>query len=162
MIGLYPWMKRITYWPQLFLGLTMNMGLIIGIYTVGLNLEVGIISMYAGMISWTFGYDTIYGFQDMEDDILIGIKSTTFKVRASPKIFIAIVYGVSIFLWLLAGKVMGLLPFYYLGIGSIFILFLWQILTLEPDNAANCLIRFRSNQWISVLLFLSIILKDKQ
>jgi len=159
MIALYPWMKRITYWPQLFLGLTMNMGLVIGIYAVGLNLDVGIISMYAGMISWTFGYDTIYGFQDMEDDILVGIKSTTFKVRAAPKSFVTTVYGASIFLWLIAGKVMGLSPFYYLGISSIFILFLWQVLTLESNNAANCLMRFRSNQWVGVLLFLSIIIK---
>lgn len=154
MIVLYPWMKRITYWPQLFLGFTMNMGFLIGWSAMEEAVNAGMFLLYFGMVSWTLGYDTIYGFQDMNDDVLIGVKSTSIKVRHVPQKFIAFVYSLAALSWISAGVLMRLPFAYYIGLFSILILFCWQIVTLNPQNPSNCLKRFQSNQWVGILLWL--------
>ena len=91
----YPFMKRITYWPQLFLGLTFNWGMIMA-YTAILDLiSIQIILLYISAIFWTLGYDTIYGLQDIADDEIIGIKSTAIKFKNNIKIFVGICYSIT-------------------------------------------------------------------
>ena len=88
----YPLMKRYTYWPQLFLGVTFNYGLILGWTSINNNIDLIIIIFYLGAIFWTLGYDTIYGFQDLQDDEIIGLKSTSIKFKGKSKLFLLICY----------------------------------------------------------------------
>ena len=99
----YPLMKRFTYWPQLFLGITFNYGLLLG--WTSINEEISLIPMifYLGAIFWTLGYDTIYGFQDIEDDEIIGVKSTSIKFKQNPKIFLSICYFIFTLLFVITG-----------------------------------------------------------
>lgn len=150
MILAYPWMKRITYWPQLFLGLTMNMGFVMGWAASGAAFRWQAACIYAGLVAWTLGYDTIYGFQDMEDDATIGVKSAALKVNKNPKMFLYGAYGVALLSWLAAGvSAPGLL-----AIGA---LLYWQVHTLNINDATNCLMRFKSNQYVGILLWLALI-----
>ena len=93
----YPLMKRFTYWPQLFLGVTFNYGLILG--WTSINPEINLIPLifYCGAIFWTLGYDTIYGFQDIKDDEIIGLKSTSIKFKSNPYVFLFICYSIFFF-----------------------------------------------------------------
>ena len=93
----YPFMKRITYWPQLFLGLTFNWGIIMGWTSVMNNISVEPIILYLGAIFWTLGYDTIYGLQDINDDEIVGIKSTSIKFKNNVKIFVGTCYTLCVF-----------------------------------------------------------------
>jgi 4-hydroxybenzoate polyprenyltransferase len=158
MIAAYPWMKRITYWPQLFLGFTMNMGFLIGWIAVDGSINIVMFLLYLGMVSWTLGYDTIYGFQDINDDALIGVKSSSLKVQHAPKRFLAYSYSATIVSWISAGILMNVSFVYYLGVFFIFVLFFWQIFTLNPKNPSNCLKRFQSNQWVGIVLWGAVIL----
>ena len=88
----YPLLKRYTYWPQLFLGITFNYGLILGWTSINGSLDIIAITLYMGAIFWTLGYDTIYGFQDIKDDEIIGIKSTSIKFKNNPNIFLFLCY----------------------------------------------------------------------
>ena len=88
----YPYMKRFTYWPQLFLGITFNYGFILGWTAIYENLNIIPLIFYFGAIFWTLGYDTIYGFQDIKDDEIIGVKSTSIKFKNNPKNFYLICY----------------------------------------------------------------------
>ena len=88
----YPLMKRITYWPQLFLGITFNYGLILGWTSIEEQINIVPLIMYFGAIFWTLGYDTIYGFQDIKDDEIIGVKSTSIKVQKKSKILFKTCY----------------------------------------------------------------------
>lgn len=156
----YPWMKRITYWPQLFLGFTMNMGFLIGWAAMDETINSGALLLYLGMVSWTLGYDTIYGFQDMSDDALIGVKSASIKMQGAPKIFVGIVYAITALSWIISGVLMSFSLVYYLGLGSVALLFFWQVITLNSKDPVNCLHRFQSNQWVGILLWLSLIMNN--
>ena len=90
----YPLMKRFTYWPQLFLGITFNYGLILGWTSINAGIDIIPITFYLGAIFWTLGYDTIYGFQDIKDDEIIGLKSTSIKFKSNPIIFLYICYTI--------------------------------------------------------------------
>ncbi len=157
MIVVYPWMKRITYWPQLFLGFTMNMGFVIGMCAVEAQLSLSVVLMYLGMVAWTLGYDTIYGFQDMEDDALIGVRSSSLKTQKYPKLFLSVCYGSSLLMWAGAGFLLlgGKLTLLLLGV--IVGLLIWQVFTLKVDVPVNCLRRFKSNRWVAILLFLMLL-----
>ena len=99
----YPLMKRFTYWPQLFLGITFNYGLLLGWTSVNGEISIIPIILYLGAIFWTLGYDTIYGFQDIEDDEIIGVKSTSIKFKQNPKIFLSICYLIFTLLFVVTG-----------------------------------------------------------
>lgn len=157
-IAAYPWMKRITYWPQLFLGFTMNMGFIMGFVSVTPSLNYTYLLIYLGMVAWTLGYDTIYGFQDMNDDVLIGIKSSTFKLKHSPRLCVSLIYTVSSALWLCSGILLGTQGAFFAILGIITLILGWQALTLNPNDPSNCQIRFKSNQWVALLLWLALTL----
>ena len=88
----YPLMKRFTYWPQLFLGITFNYGLVLGWTAIQGEINIVAIIFYLGAIFWTLGFDTIYGYQDIKDDEIIGVKSTSIKFKKKPKLFLSICY----------------------------------------------------------------------
>ncbi len=156
--ALYPLMKRITYWPQLFLGITFNAGVLMGWVSQGKDLNLTCFLLYGGAILWTIGYDTIYAYQDCDDDLLIGVKSSALKVKNHAKLFLGGVYAGSIFLFYGFGERMHLNFFYK---GACFLVaahFLKQVMTLDINNARDCLKKFKSNVWIGLILFLGLVL----
>ena len=155
----YPLMKRITYWPQLFLGITFNYGLVLA--WVSINGEISIIPIifYLGAIFWTLGYDTIYGFQDIKDDEIIGVKSTSIKFKNDPKKFLFISYCMFIISLFLIGILMNFKMYYFLFmIVPILHLLVYQIKKLDTDVPLNCLIKFKSNNFLGLIIFINILI----
>lgn len=157
LVFLYPWMKQFTYWPQLFLGLTFNIGILMGWLCLGHPFSPIPFLFYGGAILWTIGYDTIYAFQDKEDDLLAGIKSSAIVVASAPRIFLGFTYGVTLTLWTIGGITAQLKTPYWIFLGFIMMHFLWQIFSLKENNGRNCLKRFESNAQIGIFLFLGIV-----
>lgn len=153
----YPWMKRITYWPQLFLGLTFNIGILMGWLSVNKNLSLIPFLFYGGAILWTLGYDTIYALQDAEDDLFAGVKSTTLIVSSFLKLFLSLVYFGAVVSWGIGGALLGLTWTFWIFLSLISFQFLWQIVTLKDKDGKNCRKRFESNISIGGLLFLGIV-----
>jgi len=154
----YPLMKRFTYWPQLFLGITFNYGLILGWTAIKGQIDVVTIIFYFGAIFWTLGYDTIYGFQDIKDDEIIGLKSTSIKFKNKPRKFLLICYSIFLLNLLITGYLMKLSSFFYL----IFILiilqmFYFQLKKLNIKNSLECLAIFKSNNLLGLLVLISLI-----
>ena len=156
----YPFMKRITYWPQLFLGLTFNWGIIMAWAAVNNNISHEIIALYISAIFWTLGYDTIYGAQDMKDDEIIGVKSTSIKFKENMKVFVSSSY----FLTLI---ILGYLFYNELGINILsffFMLFaislLFQLILFEQTKPDKCLMAFKMNNFSGLILFLGILSKN--
>ena len=152
----YPFMKRITYWPQLFLGLTFNWGIIMAWAAINSGISYEIIMLYASAIFWTLGYDTIYGAQDMKDDEIIGIKSTTIKFKKNIKLFIASNYSLTflILLYLFNNRI-GFNLFtilFFIFISSL----IFQIIKFNISKPSVCLSLFKSNNLTGLILFLSI------
>ena len=155
----YPLMKRITYWPQLFLGITYNIGLILGWVSIKNNLDLIPIIFYIGAIFWTLGYDTIYGFQDIEDDERIGIKSTSIKFKNNAKKFLITCYSFFIISILATGYLMDFNTFFYIGLILIFThLFLYQIKLFNSKDANSCLKIFKSNNLIGMLILFNLLI----
>jgi len=155
----YPLMKRFTYWPQLFLGITFNYGLILAWISIQGEISLIPIIFYFGAIFWTLGYDTIYGFQDIKDDEIIGIKSTSIKFKNNPKKFLFICYFIFILSLFLIGILMSFKIFYFLFIIiSIIQLFLFQINKLDTKDPNNCLEKFKSNNFLGIIVFINILI----
>ena len=155
----YPLMKRFTYWPQLFLGVTFNYGIILG--WTSINPGVGILPalLYLGAIFWTLGYDTIYGFQDLKDDEIIGVKSTSLMFKKNPYRFLYFCYFIFILSLVLLGIVSNMNFFYYfLLILIIFQMFYFQIKKLNIDNGQSCLKIFKSNNFLGLIIFFTFII----
>tara|TARA_B100000575_G_C22993722_1_gene572878 strand:- start:91 stop:957 length:867 start_codon:yes stop_codon:yes gene_type:complete len=155
----YPLMKRITYWPQLFLGVTFNYGLILAWISISNDISYIPIIFYFGAIFWTLGYDTIYGFQDIKDDEIIGVKSTSIKFKNNPKKFLLICYLIFIFSLILVGYFMKFKIFYFMFL-SIPILHLlnFQILKLNTADTNDCLNKFKSNNFLGLIVFFNILI----
>ena len=155
----YPYMKRFTYWPQLYLGITFNYGLLLGWSSIQNNITIVPFVFYFGAIFWTLGYDTIYGFQDIKDDEIIGVKSTSIKFKDNPKIFLIICYLISIISLILTGYLMKFsLVFYIFLLFPILHLFFYQIKKLDINNHLQCLKIFKSNNSFGMLIFLNILI----
>ena len=155
----YPLMKRFTYWPQLFLGVTFNYGLILG--WTSINSEISIVPMifYLGAIFWTLGYDTIYGFQDIKDDEIIGVKSTSLKFKNNPKFFIFLCYLIFIVVLTYLGILMNFNNIYFGGLILITMhLFIFQIKNLDINLKSKCLKIFKSNNFLGLLIFLNLLI----
>ena len=155
----YPLMKRFTYWPQLFLGVTFNYGLILG--WTSINSEISIVPMifYLGAIFWTLGYDTIYGFQDIKDDEIIGVKSTSLKFKNNPKFFIFLFYLIFIVVLTYLGIMMNFNKIYFGGLILITMhLFIFQIKNLDINLKSKCLKIFKSNNFLGLLIFLNLLI----
>ena len=155
----YPLMKRFTYWPQLFLGITFNYGLILGWTAIKGQIDFVPIIFYLGAIFWTLGYDTIYGYQDIKDDEIIGLKSTSIKFKNNPHKFLIICYSVFLLNLLITGLYMELNNFYYLIFMVIFLqMFYFQLKKLDIKNNIKCLTIFKSNNILGFLVFFGLII----
>ncbi len=155
----YPLMKRFTYWPQLFLGVTFNYGLILGWVSINNSINITTIVFYLGAIFWTLAYDTIYGFQDIKDDEIIGLKSTSIKFKTNPIIFLNACYLIFFLSIIFVGISMEFNIFYFIFLIFIFIhLFYFQLNKLNFNSSESCLNIFKSNNSLGLLLFFNLIL----
>ena len=155
----YPLMKRYTYWPQLFLGITFNYGLILGWVSITNDLNIVPVVFYFGAIFWTLGYDTIYGFQDIKDDEIIGIKSTSIKFKKNPIIFLSICYSIFTFFTLMTGILMKFNNLFFIILILPFLhLFAYQVRNIKINDHSNCLKIFKSNNFFGLLILLTIII----
>jgi 4-hydroxybenzoate polyprenyltransferase len=157
LIVIYPLMKRITWWPQAFLGITFNWGALVGWAAATGELAAPALLLYAAGFFWTLGYDTIYAHQDKTDDALIGIKSTARRLGAATPRWLWGFDGVTLVLLAAAGWSAGLGPGFYLLLLAVAGHFAWQIRTLELDDPRSCLRRFRSNRDLGLLVCLAIL-----
>jgi 4-hydroxybenzoate polyprenyltransferase len=154
----YPLMKRFTYWPQLFLGITFNYGLILGWTAIRGEIDIIPIVFYLGAIFWTLGYDTIYGFQDIKDDEIIGLKSTSIKFKNNPQKFLTLCYSVFILNLLITGYYMELNSFFFLTFILIILqMFYFQLKKVNIKNSIECLTIFKSNNLLGLIVLMSLI-----
>ena len=159
LIVIYPFMKRITWWPQLFLGLAFSWGALIGWASEFGQLLLPPLLLYAGAVLWTIGYDTIYALQDIEDDAMVGVKSTARLFGANARVLVALFYAGAFLLWVLAGRQAGAgIIFFYAMVLPAALLF-WQVATLKTDNPANCLVRFKANHYVGLALTLALLIE---
>ena len=155
----YPLMKRFTYWPQLFLGITFNYGLVLAWISIKNDISLIPIMFYLGAIFWTLGYDTIYGYQDIKDDEIIGVKSTSIKFKKNPKKFILICYLSFIGSLILIGMLMKFNLFYFLFlIIPIVQLIFFQLYKLNVNDPTNCLAKFKSNNFLGIIIFINLLI----
>ena len=154
----YPLMKRFTYWPQFFLGVTFNYGLILGWTSISPEVSLAPIIFYFGAIFWTLGYDTIYGYQDIKDDEIIGLKSTSIKFKNNPYTFLYICYSTFIIILFLLGFLMELNNFYFLFLILVcFQMFYLQLKKLIIKSSSNCLKIFKSNNFLGILVYFTLL-----
>jgi 4-hydroxybenzoate polyprenyltransferase len=156
--AIYPFMKRVTYWPQLFLGLAFNWGCLVGWSSVYGSLAAAPLLLYAGAISWTLAYDTIYAHQDKEDDALIGVKSTALKFGAATKpwltgFFVAALILIDFALWLAGASIIA-----HIGVAGATLHGAWQVSKLDIADPANCLALFRSNRAFGLIVLTGLVI----
>ena len=155
----YPYMKRFTYWPQLFLGITFNYGLILGWTAIFAEISIVPLIFYFGAIFWTLGYDTIYGYQDIKDDEIIGVKSTSIKFKNSPKLFILVCYSNFFISLVYIGFKMDFSNIYFFVlILTALHMFVFQILQLKVESKKSCLRVFKSNNFLGFLIFINLLI----
>ena len=154
----YPLMKRYTYWPQFFLGITFNYGLILGWVCIKNQIDVVPIIFYFGAIFWTLGFDTIYGYQDIKDDEIIGVKSTSIKFKNNPKKFLVLCYLIFMISLIGIGVLMKFNSlFYFFLTMPILHLFFYQIYNFDSRNPKNCLNIFKSNNLLGLIVLFNIL-----
>ena len=158
LVAAYPFMKRITFWPQAWLGLTFNWGTLLGWAAVRGTIDEPALWLYAAGFFWTLGYDTIYAHQDREDDALIGVRSSALALGNRTKPFVALCYLLMV--GLLIGSVRYALHNIAMEIAfaCVVIHLAWQVITLNINDPANCLYRFRSNRNLGLLVFVTLVL----
>ena len=155
----YPLMKRCTYWPQLFLGITFNYGLILGWVCIKNQVDIIAIIFYLGAIFWTLGFDTIYGYQDIKDDEIIGLKSTSIKFKKNPKLFLIICYLIFTLSLISIGYFMKLNALFYIFILiPILHLFFYQIYNFDLRNPQISLKIFKSNNLFGLIVLFNILI----
>src|ERR1700752_1350221 len=156
-VAVYPFMKRVTWWPQVVLGLAFSWGALMGFAAEFARIDLVAVVLYAGSIAWVIGYDTIYAHQDAEDDALIGIKSTPLLFGEETKPALAVFYGLAVVLigvalWLAAARWPA-----WMGLAAFAAHLVWQIRRLEIGNSALCLWLFKSNRDAGLLLFVGLL-----
>ncbi len=157
-VAVYPFMKRITYWPQIGLGLAFSWGALMGWAGIFGRLDLAPLLLYAGSISWVIGYDTIYAHQDRDDDALIGIKSTALLFGARTKPMLALFYGLAVILIGAAGFAAGAGVVFALGLTAFAAHLAWQIVRLDIADPNNCLVMFKSDRDAGLILFAGLVL----
>lgn len=158
LITVYPLMKRITWWPQAFLGITFNWGALMGWAVVADSLTAAALLLYAGGFFWTLGYDTIYAHQDKEDDALVGVKSSALALGERTHRWVAIFYGAAVILWAAAAVSAGLGLAFFAGLAAVAAHFVWQVRRLDIDDPGNCLVLFRANRDTGLLLLAGLVI----
>ena len=157
-VAIYPFMKRITHWPQIVLGLAFSWGALMGWAAAFGTLDAPAFVLYAGSIAWVIGYDTIYAHQDREDDALIGVKSTALLFGANTKPILATFYGLAVLLIALAGYLAGAGWVFALGLLAFAADLGRQVVRLNIDDPALCLALFKSNRDAGLILFAGMVL----
>ncbi len=152
----YPFMKRITYWHQLFLGLTFNWGIIMGWSSLTNNISIEPIILYLSAIFWTLGYDTIYGLQDIHDDEIIGVKSTSIKFKNNVKVFVGTCYSLCVFLILTMFVMMDINKYLLILMIPFIAMFIYQIKIFKISNSESSLLAFKNNNLTGLLIFIFI------
>jgi 4-hydroxybenzoate polyprenyltransferase len=152
-VAVYPFMKRVTYWPQIFLGLAFSWGALMGWPAAFGRLDAAAFVLYAGSIAWVIGYDTIYAHQDREDDLMIGIKSTALLFGKNTPVMLTVFYTLAVVLTGLAGLMAGGGVIFVLGLLAFGAHLAWQIVTVDIDDPAHCLKLFRANRDAGLILF---------
>ena len=157
LIAGYPFMKRITWWPQVWLGLAFNYGALLGWAAATGGLSAAPVVLYLAGIAWTLGYDTIYAHQDKEDDALVGVKSSARWLGERTRPFLFAVYALMVALTGLAGAIAGLASIFYAGLALALAHLMWQAWRVDTQSAEDCLAKFRSNKWLGWIVFASIV-----
>ena len=152
LVAAYPFMKRITWWPQAWLGLVFNWGLLVGWSELRFDNWGALAALYAGSICWVIGFDTIYALQDREDDALVGIKSAALRMGGAVHAGVALFYTATIGLWALGVWLYRPDIFALLTLLPVALHLVWQVATLEPSDPDNPLARFRSNRLAGALM----------
>jgi 4-hydroxybenzoate polyprenyltransferase len=158
-VAIYPFMKRITYWPQITLGLAFSWGALMGWPALFARLDPPALWLYAGAIAWVIGYDTIYAHQDREDDALIGIKSTALLFREHTKPMLTLFYALAVALIAIAGWSVGAGFIFALGLSVFALRLVWQIARVDIDDPGVCLVVFKSNRDAGLILFAALVLQ---
>jgi len=157
LVAIYPFAKRYTNWPQLVLGLTFKWGALVGWTSIMGRPSAAMFVLYAGCIAWTIAYDTIYAHQDRDDDAMIGLKSTALHFGEATPRYLALFYGLALVMWTWAGWLAGAQLGFYGALLLAGAHFVWQIATLDTNDPANCLQRFKSNMQVGWILTLGLI-----
>jgi 4-hydroxybenzoate polyprenyltransferase len=157
-VAVYPFMKRITWWPQVGLGLAFSWGALMGWAAIFGRLDWAPVLLYAGGIAWTIGYDTIYAHQDKEDDALIGVHSTARLFGSRTRPLLVLFYGLATVLFAGAWWMAGVGPLAYVGLALGAVHLGWQVTTIDIDNPDQCLMLFRSNQYYGWIVFAGLVL----
>ena len=157
-VAIYPFMKRVTYWPQIFLGLAFSWGALMGWPAAFGRLDAAAFVLYAGSIAWVIGYDTIYAHQDREDDMMIGIKSTALLFEQNTPAMLTLFYTIAVVLIGVAGVMAGGSWIFMLGLLAFAIHLSWQVVTIDIDDPTHCLKLFRANRDAGLILFLAMLL----
>jgi 4-hydroxybenzoate polyprenyltransferase len=157
LIGTYPYMKRITYWPQLFLGFNFNWGVLIGWTAVTGSLAWPPVLLYLGGICWTLGYDTIYAHQDKEDDARIGVKSSALALGERTRPFLFLFYGAAITLWTASGIAAGLNAIFLIAFALAAAQLARQAARVDIGDPIDCLAKFHSNRIVGWFILAGII-----
>src|SRR5215831_609795 len=158
-VAIYPFMKRVTYWPQIVLGLAFSWGALMGWAGMFGRLDIPALLLYAGSIAWVIGYDTIYAHQDREDDALIGVKSTALLFGERTKPMLAVSYTLAVLLIATAGWSVGAGVVFSLGLLAFAVHLAWQIRRLDIADPANCLVVFKSNRDAGLILFGALVIE---
>jgi 4-hydroxybenzoate polyprenyltransferase len=158
LVAAYPFMKRITWWPQAWLGLTFNAGALLGFAAQANGLTTSALCLYAGGVFWTLGYDTIYALQDLEDDALAGVKSSARRLGGAVRIGVGVFYALSVTLALAAGVVAGLSNLFLVLITAYGLHLARQVRDLRAEDPEGALRLFRSNRDAGLILFAAIAL----
>jgi 4-hydroxybenzoate polyprenyltransferase len=153
LVAAYPFMKRITWWPQAWLGLVFSWAALVGWPAVTGRIEAPALLLYAGSIFWVIGYDTIYALQDKEDDALVGVKSSARALGSHARAGVAACYAIAILLWAFAVREVRIEGFALLALLPMALHLFWQVATLKPDDGADALAKFRANRFAGLLMF---------
>ncbi len=154
----YPLAKRVTWWPQLVLGLAFNLGALMGWTAIHGGIGIPAFLLYVGGVFWTLAYDTIYAHQDKRDDALIGVKSLALKLGERSRPWIALFYAAALVLIALAGLTAGLGKSFLVLLGIAAAHAVWMLTVWNPDDPANCLKRFRANRDFGLIVLLAIMI----
>ena len=155
LIAVYPFMKRVTWWPQFFLGLAFSWGALLGWAAEVTSIGPPAVALYLGCVLWVIGYDTIYALQDVEDDALIGVKSTARLFGRRVRVAVALFYALAAILWGVAGYLTGAGPLFYVLELVVYAVLVWQVVTLDAREPGNALFRFKANHWVGLALTLA-------
>ncbi len=155
LVAAYPFMKRITWWPQAWLGLVFSWAALVGWPAVTGRIETPALFLYAGAIFWVIGYDTIYALQDREDDALVGVKSSARALGRHARLGVAICYALALLLWAFAINAVRYEPLALLALAPVALHLAWQVAALRPDDGDDALAKFRSNRFAGLLMFLA-------